>query len=251
MLGPPGAGKGTQAKLIAEHYGIPQISTGDILRAQVKNGTQLGAMAKDIMARGDLVPDELLYDMVAERLREADCNRGFILDGFPRTAAQAGWLDAYFEHEVFDKPNRARCLPIVIRIDVDYNDLLLRLTGRRTCPVCGQIYNVHLQPPRVDELCDLDGSKLVTRNDDREDVIRERLQAYDSPDPAGGRVLRAQRSAGFGVRCVAGGPGVTSRFSRRLNATVTAEGAMIWRLSVNRRRRLTRCGAVAALSGKC
>jgi adenylate kinase len=180
LLGPPGAGKGTQAKLIAEHYDIPQISTGDLLRAHVKNGTQLGAMAKDIMARGDLVPDELLYDMVAERLREADCERGFILDGFPRTAAQAGWLDAYFEHEVFDKPNRARCLPIVIRIDVDYNDLLLRLTGRRTCPVCGHIYNVHLQPPRVDELCDLDGSKLVTRNDDREDVIRERLQAYDS-----------------------------------------------------------------------
>ncbi len=180
LLGPPGAGKGTQAKLIAEHYDIPQISTGDLLRAHVKNGTRLGGLAKDIMARGELVPDELLYDMVAERLREADCDLGFILDGFPRTAAQAGWLDAFLEHEVFDKPNRARCLPIVIRIDVDYNELLFRVTGRRTCPVCGRIYNVHLQPPRVDELCDLDGSKLVTRNDDREDVIRERLQAYDS-----------------------------------------------------------------------
>ena len=180
LLGAPGGGKGTQAKELVKIWHIPQISTGDLLRAHVKNGTRLGGLAKDIMARGELVPDELLYDMVAERLREADCDRGFILDGFPRTAAQAGWLDAFLEHEVFDKPNRARCLPIVIRIDVDYNELLFRVTGRRTCPVCGRIYNVHLQPPRVDELCDLDGSKLVTRNDDREDVIRERLQAYDS-----------------------------------------------------------------------
>jgi len=178
LLGPPGAGKGTQAKRIAERYGIPQISTGDLLREHVRNATTLGQLAKDIMARGELVPDELIYDMVAERLRQADCDPGFILDGFPRTAAQAGWLDAYLEHEFFDNPKRRQCLPIVIRIDVDYNELLLRLTGRRTCPICGRIYNVHLQPPRVDELCDVDGSKLVIRNDDREDVIRERLFAY-------------------------------------------------------------------------
>ncbi len=179
LLGPPGAGKGTQAKRIAEHYGIPQISTGDLLRQNVRNGTGLGLLAKDVMARGELVPDELLYDMVAERLREADCKRGFILDGFPRTAAQAGWLDAFWEHEFFDNSNHGKCEPIVIRIDVDYNELLLRLTGRRTCPVCGRIYNVHLQPPRVDELCDVDSSKLVIRNDDREEVIRERLSAYE------------------------------------------------------------------------
>jgi adenylate kinase len=178
LLGPPGAGKGTQAKRIAEYYGIPQISTGDLLRQHVKDATSLGLKAKDIMARGELVPDELLYDMVAQRLREADCERGFILDGFPRTAAQAAWLDAYLEHEFFEKLRQV-CLPIVIRIDVDYNDLLRRLTGRRTCPVCGRIYNVYLQPPRVDELCDVDGSKLVTRNDDREEVIRERLHAYE------------------------------------------------------------------------
>jgi adenylate kinase len=177
LLGPPGAGKGTQAKRIAEHYGIPQISTGDLLRDHVKQATGVGVLAKDIMARGELVPDELLYDMVAERLRRPDCERGFILDGFPRTPAQAGWLDAYLEHEFFD--NRSQCLPIVIRIDVDYNELLLRLTGRRSCPVCGRIYNVHLQPPRVDDLCDVDGSKLITRNDDREEVIRERLLAYE------------------------------------------------------------------------
>jgi adenylate kinase len=179
LLGPPGAGKGTQAKRIAEHYGIPQISTGDLLRENVRNGTSLGKLAKDNMARGELVPDELLYDMVAERLRQVDCKRGFILDGFPRTAAQAGWLDAFWEHEFFENAKLGKCRPIVIRIDVDYNELLLRLTGRRTCPVCGRIYNVHLQPPRVDELCDVDGSKLVIRNDDREEVIQERLSAYE------------------------------------------------------------------------
>jgi adenylate kinase len=179
LLGPPGAGKGTQAKRISEHYGIPQISTGDLLRQHVKDATGLGLLAKDIMARGELVPDELLYDMVAQRLRDADCEPGFILDGFPRTAAQAGWLDAYLEREFFDKSRPGKCSPIVVRIDVDYNELLRRLTGRRTCPACGRIYNVHLQPPRVDELCDVDGSKLVTRNDDREEVIRERLLTYE------------------------------------------------------------------------
>ncbi len=179
LLGPPGAGKGTQAQLIAEQYGIPQISTGDLLREHVKNATALGLQAKDIMARGALVPDELLYDMVAERLHRPDCQRGFILDGFPRTPAQAGWLDAFLERAIFDNPKHGSCLPIVISIDVPYNELLLRLTGRRTCPTCGRIYNVHLQPPRVDEICDVDGAKLVIRNDDREDVIRERLQAYE------------------------------------------------------------------------
>jgi adenylate kinase len=179
LLGAPGAGKGTQAKRISEHWDIPQISTGDLLREHVKNASGLGLLAKGYMSRGELVPDELLYDMVAERLRRPDCDRGFILDGFPRTAPQAGWLDAFLEHEIFDNPNNGKCLPIVIQIEVDYNELILRLTGRRTCPTCGRIYNVHLQPPRVDELCDVDGSKLVIRNDDREEVIRERLQAYE------------------------------------------------------------------------
>ena len=179
LLGAPGAGKGTQAKRISERWDIPQISTGDLLREHVKNATGLGLLAKGYMSRGELVPDELLYDMVAERLRRPDCDRGFILDGFPRTAPQAGWLDAFLEHEIFDNPNNGKCLPIVIQIEVDYNELILRLTGRRTCPTCGRIYNVHLQPPRVDELCDVDGSKLVIRNDDREEVIRERLQAYE------------------------------------------------------------------------
>jgi adenylate kinase len=179
LLGPPGAGKGTQAKRIAERYGIPQVSTGDILRENVQRGTELGVQARSVMARGDLVPDNLVCDMVALRLRDADCERGFILDGFPRTAAQAGWLDAFLENEFFDKSHRGRCVPIVIRMDVDYNQLLLRITGRRSCPTCGRIYNVHFQPPRVANTCDVDGSQLVTRNDDREDVIRERLTAYE------------------------------------------------------------------------
>jgi adenylate kinase len=179
LLGPPGAGKGTQAKRITERYGLPQISTGDLLRENVRTSTALGLKAKDIMARGELVPDELLYDMVAERIRRPDCERGYILDGFPRTAGQAGWLDAFLEHEIFDNPKRGKQLPFVISMDVDYNVLLLRLTGRRTCPTCERIYNVHFHPPRVDELCDVDGAKLATRNDDREEVIRERLQAYE------------------------------------------------------------------------
>src|SRR5207249_8613338 len=179
LLGSPGAGKGTQAKRIAERFGIPQISTGDILRVNVQRGTELGLKAKDTMARGALVPDELIYDMVADRLRQADCQPGFILDGFPRTPAQAGWLDAFLEHGFFENLHRGVCLPIVIRIDVDYNQLILRLTGRRSCPLCGRIYNVYSQPPKVDETCDCDGSKLVIRNDDREEVIRERLAAYE------------------------------------------------------------------------
>jgi len=131
------------------------------------------------MERGQLVPDDLVCPMVADRIREIDCERGFILDGFPRTAAQAGWLDAFLENEFFDNSHGCNRLPIVIRMDVDYNELLRRLTGRRSCPTCGRIYNVHLQPPKVDELCDNDGTKLVIRDDDREEVIRERLNEFD------------------------------------------------------------------------
>jgi adenylate kinase len=180
LLGPPGAGKGTQAKRIAAHWKIPQISTGDILRENVAQGTELGVQAKAIMARGELVPDDLMYPMVSDRLRHGDCGRGFILDGFPRTAAQAGWLDAFLEHEFFDNSHGTKCLPIVIRLDVDYNELLHRITGRRSCPTCGRIYNVYLQPPSVNERCDVDGSKLVIRNDDREEVIVPRLAAYEA-----------------------------------------------------------------------
>jgi len=178
LLGPPGAGKGTQAKRIKERYHVPQVSTGDILRYNVEQRTELGRAAKAGMARGELVSDDLVCEMVRLRLKEPDCKRGYILDGFPRTAAQAGWLDALLEDKLFDNPRATRAWPIVIRLDVDYNQLLLRITGRRSCPTCGRIYNVHFQPALVDEVCDLDGSKLVTRNDDRLEVIQPRLAAY-------------------------------------------------------------------------
>lgn len=179
LLGPPGAGKGTQSKRIMEHYKIPQVSTGDLLREHVERGTELGVAAKAVMARGELVSDELVCNMVRNRLVEPDCARGYILDGFPRTAAQAGWLDALLEHELFDNSRPTRAWPIVIRLDVDYNQLLLRITGRRSCPTCGRIYNVHFQPARTDEICDeVHGTKLVARNDDRLEVIQPRLTAY-------------------------------------------------------------------------
>jgi adenylate kinase len=182
LLGPPGAGKGTQAKLMAKTFGIPQISTGDLLRDHVARGTPLGRAAKDLMNKGELVPDQLVLDMVAGRLREADCCRGFILDGFPRTVPQAQWLDEFLEKERKgrDAAGKAACAPpVVIQLLVEYNKLLQRIAGRRSCPTCGRIYNVYLQPPKVEGICDVDGAALICRPDDREDVVAERLKAYE------------------------------------------------------------------------
>ena len=174
LLGSPGAGKGTQAKLIAKHYSIPHISTGDILRANVALGTVLGQKAKEVMYRGELVSDDLVEAMVAERLSHADCKRGFILDGFPRTTAQAEWLD----RELAARPGGGRTL-VVISVDVSYNQLLQRLTGRRSCPVDGKIYNIYYQPPKQQGVCDLCGAQLIQRKDDTEEVISERLKSYE------------------------------------------------------------------------
>jgi adenylate kinase len=194
LLGPPGAGKGTQSKRIMEKYLIPQISTGDLLRYNVDQDTELGRIAKSVMARGELVSDDLVCEMVRLRLKEPDCRRGYVLDGFPRTPAQAKWLDALLDDKLFDNSRPTRAWPIVIRLDVDYNQLLLRISGRRSCPTCGRIYNVHFQPPRADEICDCDGSKLVTRNDDRLDVIAPRLAAYrELTAPVAGYYLRTGR----------------------------------------------------------
>jgi len=181
LLGAPGAGKGTQAKRIAARYGIPHVSTGDLLRDHVQRGTTLGQQVREAMSRGELVSDHLVCDMVKDRLRQADCARGSVMDGFPRTVAQARWLDMFLERECgfFDKSMSSKGWLIVIQLAVDYNQLLHRLTGRRTCPSCGRIYNVHLQPLRVAGACDLDGSTLVIRDDDREEVIRERLAVYE------------------------------------------------------------------------
>lgn len=176
ILGAPGAGKGTQAKVLAQRYSVAHISTGDILRENVARGTELGMKAKAIMDRGELVPDDLVLGMVSERLSRPDCDRGFILDGFPRTTAQAEWLDRLLESRTFAGLNLP---PIVVNIQVGYNQLLQRLTGRRTCPTCGHIYNVYFQPPRREGVCDFDGTPLIQRKDDSEEVVSERLKSYE------------------------------------------------------------------------
>ena len=172
LLGAPGVGKGTQAKELMKLWGIPQISTGDLLRANVSQGTELGKMAKDIMGRGELVPDSLVNEMVAVRLAEPDTVRGYVLDGFPRTLNQADWLDSRLTSE-------KGSLPVVaVSLKVDYNQLLRRITGRRVCPVCGTIYNIYAKPPKVDGVCDVDGAALVQRADDTEAVFVERMKSY-------------------------------------------------------------------------
>ena len=174
LLGAPGVGKGTQAKELMAAWGIPQISTGDLLRANVSQGTALGKLAKSVLDKGELVSDELVNDMVAERLKAADTVSGYILDGFPRTLGQADWLDGHLSAT-------GNKLPVIaVSIQVGYNQLLRRITGRRSCPVCKSIYNIYLQPPRVDELCDLDGTPLVRRSDDTEEVFERRMREYES-----------------------------------------------------------------------
>lgn len=174
LMGAPGVGKGTQAKELMKLWGIPQISTGDLLRYHKDHGTPLGLVAKDLMARGELVPDNLVNEMVAERLQQPDTARGYILDGFPRTLNQAGWLDGRLA-------TQPQCLPLIaVNIQVDYNELLRRITGRRSCPVCGTIYNVYVKPPRVEGLCDVEGAALVQRADDKEEVFAERMRAYSA-----------------------------------------------------------------------
>ena len=172
LMGAPGGGKGTQAKELVKVWNIPQISTGDLLRANVAEGTKLGKVAKEIMGRGELVPDSLVDEMVAVRLLEPDTARGYILDGFPRTLGQAQWLDARIAAQI-------ESLPVVaVNIQVNYNQLLRRITGRRNCPVCQTIYNVYMRPPKQDGICDIEGAELVQRADDTEEVFKERMRAY-------------------------------------------------------------------------
>jgi len=174
LLGAPGVGKGTQAKELVKLWSIPQISTGDLLRGNVAQGTPLGKTAKEIMARGDLVPDSLVNEMVAVRLLEPDTARGYILDGFPRTLGQANWLDGRLAAQI-------EALPVVaVSIQVNYNQLLRRITGRRNCPVCQTIYNIYMNPPKKEGFCDVEGAALVQRADDTEEVFQERMRAYEA-----------------------------------------------------------------------
>lgn len=171
FLGAPGAGKGTQAKRLVEKYGIPQISTGDLLRAAVAAGTPLGKEAKAYMDRGELVPDSVVLGMVKERLSKDDCKKGFILDGFPRNVAQAEALDKMLAE-------MSMPLDLALNLDVPFDDLMKRLTGRRTCKSCGQMYNVYYSPSKVEGKCDKCGGELFQRDDDKEETIRKRLEVY-------------------------------------------------------------------------
>jgi adenylate kinase len=172
FLGAPGAGKGTQARAVAERLGVPQISTGDMFRDHVSRGTELGRQAKAVMERGELVSDDIVVAMVADRISQPDCAAGFILDGFPRTVPQAERLE-----KLLAESGRPGVLAVNFRIS--YTDLVRRLTGRRTCVLCGEIYNIHFRPPKVEARCDRDGGELKQRADDREEVIRERLDEYE------------------------------------------------------------------------
>jgi len=171
LVGPPGAGKGTQAKQVAALYGVPHLSTGDMFRDNIGRGTELGLRAKEFMNRGELVPDEIVVAMVEQRITAPDCAKGFILDGFPRTVAQAETLDQMLARAGLPEP-------LVIHVKLDPALILRRLTGRRMCKVGGEIYNIYDRPPNTPDRCDRDGGELVQREDDREEVIRERLAAY-------------------------------------------------------------------------
>lgn len=171
MLGAPGAGKGTQAKQIADKYSIPHISTGDIFRANIKNGTELGKKAKQYMDQGALVPDELTCDLVMDRIQQDDCKNGFVLDGFPRTIPQAEALDA-----ALGKINEK--MDYAIDVDVPDENIVNRMSGRRACLNCGATYHLISIPPKVEGICDRCGSEIVLREDDKPETVQKRLKVY-------------------------------------------------------------------------
>ncbi|GAK60177.1 adenylate kinase [Candidatus Vecturithrix granuli] len=171
LLGPPGAGKGTQAQKLSQNYQIPQISTGDILRQAVKDGTDTGKKAKAYMDRGDLVPDDVILGIINDRIRAEDCQNGYIFDGFPRTVAQAEGLDVLLQQ-------LNTLLDAVVYIDVPDDEVVARLSGRRTCKDCGALYHICYNPPATAGVCDACGGELFQRDDDNETTIRQRLSVY-------------------------------------------------------------------------
>ncbi|MGE5551457.1 MAG: adenylate kinase [Bacteroidota bacterium] len=210
LLGPPGAGKGTQAKLLVDRYGIQHISTGDIFRAAIKEGTPLGQKAKGYLDRGALVPDEIVIGIVTERLSADDCHEGFLLDGFPRTVPQADALDAYLR-------GQKRPVSAVINLEVDAELLLRRLTGRRVCRVCGTPYHVETKRPRVEGRCDQCGGELYQRDDDRPETVAERLRVYAAQTEP---LIDYYRRAGLLLDISAGGtiPEVDALVNKALSA---------------------------------
>ncbi len=171
LLGAPGAGKGTQAERIVARYGLPHISTGEMLRAALEAGTEMGLAAKRFMDAGELVPDEVVIGVVRDRLAEPDTDRGFLLDGFPRTIEQAERLDAMLARE-------GRAVSHAVLIDVPEDELVQRISGRRSCAGCGKLYNVTFDPPRAEGVCDACGAALLQRGDDNEETVRNRLAVY-------------------------------------------------------------------------
>lgn len=172
LFGPPGSGKGTQAKLLVERLGLPHVSTGDMLREHIQLNDAVGQEVRATIKAGNLVPDALVIRLVEERLDRADCDSGVLLDGFPRTIEQAAML--------LDLAAVQKLRLLVIHLKVDYDEITARLTGRRICPQCGTLYNILLKPPIVNGLCDIEGARLIIREDDKEIVIRQRLVAYDA-----------------------------------------------------------------------
>ena len=173
LLGPPGAGKGTQAAKIIEKYDIPHISTGDIFRENIKNGTELGKKAQEYMNKGQLVPDELVVEIATDRLTKDDCKDGFLLDGFPRTVFQAEELDKFLEA-------RGSKIDHVLDIDVNREELMIRLTGRRVCSKCGASFHVVNIPPKKEGICDVCGAELIQRKDDNEETAANRINVYNN-----------------------------------------------------------------------
>ncbi len=171
FMGPPGAGKGTQAEIFHERHGLPHISTGDILRRAVRDDTAVGRLARGDMQRGDLVPDDVMQEIIRERLAEPDAASGFILDGYPRTLPQADALDRVLAQS-------GRSLDAVVSFEIREEVLLRRLTGRRVCPACGTIYHLDYKPPRTAGRCDQDGTELIQRRDDAPDTVLHRLQVF-------------------------------------------------------------------------
>jgi adenylate kinase len=218
LFGPPGSGKGTQAKLLRQALGIAHISTGDMLRERVAAGDALGREASGVMQSGGLVPDALVNRMVEERIEQPDCEKGFILDGYPRTVDQARLLGGLLAAQGGNPPNGL--LPLVVHLKVDYNVIIARLSGRRQCPTCGALYSVTSNAPTVSEVCDYDGSKLVIRDDDRPDVVGERLRAYERQTEP---VLEFLKGAGYAFFEVEGADASPQAIAKRIEKWV--EGA--------------------------
>jgi adenylate kinase len=212
LFGPPGSGKGTQAVLLADLLRLPRISTGDIFRQQVKERTGLGREVEAILQAGGLVSDELVNRIVESRLEQPDCAGGFILDGYPRTVPQARMLDQMLARMGTGK--------VVINLLVDYNVIVGRIIARRSCPVCGASYNLVSKPPQQDSVCDRDGAALVQREDDTQEVMRKRFEAYDQQTLP---VMDFFRAVGYRVVEVVGGNGAPEGLTAAIRARLDAE----------------------------